>query len=165
MIVGEHSRSDRNQGRQVSGAVGDDHHRGGDRDRDRRDRERDYHRYDREKDSRNPNERDRGERNRGYYDRGRSERDSRLSRDRYERSERERGRPSDDRRRSSPFSGGGYNDNSRYNSRTNNYSPNNNQDSMSGLTALENIRDRGVSRSPVRDLPSNDFLSHKMQVY
>jgi hypothetical protein len=45
---------------------------------------------------------------------------------------------------------------------------------MSGLTALENIRDRGVSRSPARDTAGNDkfsgvrgplnFIPHEMQV-
>ena len=130
------------------------HNRSQNEKRDR-DRDRNYKEYDR--DRQNGNNRDRGRK----YDspdrsRRRNERDRSRSKDRggtWHRKtsgrihERTRGEsPSMDKNFESDtnkrFSGG-------------RHSPPN-QDAMSGLTALENLRDRGVSRSPIKETRSEN---------
>ena len=148
MIVGERTNSERSQNRSL----------GDSRDRDR---EKDY-RYERDREYRGDRDRE-NERGRGRNictDQGNN---SRSVRERKSRSrERERSgrnvettRETDRSRGRSPYGSGNYENDSSKRQNSSRLSPNN-QDAMSGLTALENIRDRGVSRSPVREATGND---------
>ena len=164
MIVGERSNSDRGQSRQY----------GDSRDRDR---EKDY-RYERDREYRTERDRER-ERdrsrntgsNRGNHNRSARERRSR-SRERSGRNV-DSARENERNRARSPYSNSNYENDTNKRHNSNRLSPNN-QDAMSGLTALENIRDRGVSRSPARETAGNDkcsevrgplnFIPQEMQV-
>ena len=150
MIVGEHSNSQRNPNRSNLDCRAD------------RDKEKDY-RYERDREYRSDRNRERDRDRIGGSERGsnnRSGQDRRSqSRDR-ERSGRNTNsfRGYDRGRGRSPPVGATSceNDGKRYNG---NRSSPVNQDAMSGLTALENLRDRGVSRSPIRSVaPGNDKL-------
>ena len=148
MVVGEYSGSSNNYNRSNN---------------ERRDQEKDYKENDRDRQHRSnrDRERERG-RHRNSEDRGmqRTGRDRRSnSKERYgpwhsKDSERHHGSS----RAESPYldkncdTGG----KKKYNS--DRHSPCN-QDAMSGLTVLENLRDRGVSRSPIRDSRSGNEKS------
>ena len=134
MVVGEYSRSSNNKTQN---------------DRRYRDREKDDKEYERDRQHRSNKDRERERDGRNISaDRG----IHRSGRDRRSRSK-EREKPwrnSDSNRRhernreASPFYDGSKKGNNSRQSPLN-------QDAMSGLTVLENLRDRGVSRSPIRD--------------
>ena len=149
MIIEERSNSEKCQSR----VYGDSRER---------DREKDY-RYERDREYRTERDRER-EKDKGRNigsDRGNHTRSTRGRRSRSrERSGRnvDSSRENERNRGRSPYSNSNYENDTTKRYNNNRLSPNN-QDAMSGLTALENIRDRGVSRSPARDTAVNDRLS------
>ena len=130
------------------------HNRSQNEKRDR-DRDRNYKEYDR--DRQNGNNRDRGRK----YDspdrsRRRNERDRSRSKDRGGTCHRKTsGRIHERTRGESPSMDKNFESDMNKRFSGGRHSPPN-QDAMSGLTALENLRDRGVSRSPIKESRSEN---------
>ena len=145
MIVGEHSNDQRTQIRP------------NDEIRLERNKEKDY-RNERDREHRNERDRER-DRNRkggpekGSYRNGKERRSRSREKERAGRDEGAKRENTRLRGRSPPNDGRCYENDVNRRQNSGRFSPGN-QDAMSGLTALENIRDRGISRSPVRETVS-----------
>ena len=145
MIVGEHSNDQRTQIRP------------NDEIRLERNKEKDY-RNERDREHRNERDRER-DRNRkggpekGSYRNGKERRSRSREKERAGRDEGAKRENTRLRGRSPPNDGRSYENDVNRRQNSGRFSPGN-QDAMSGLTALENIRDRGISRSPVRETVS-----------